>query len=227
MGWLRRLMVVAVGVGLALTVGTSCVRKLGTAPTVQMDEAPAELDWEAAGDDLGFTRDVLQRIETVTGEKLQPLTNWEGEMAGVQAPVPEGQIETIRESLGAELEPLGFLVFQSEMGFDMGPDKVGAVRGTEQYDILREVQTDGANYDILTDDIIEKLKEWEKQCEFEIVGAGGDWLEARFVKMPRDLDTFVAEVYEFCPDVVDQGTGTVGALAVEMAMENRLYLWWD
>ncbi|HJN14829.1 MAG TPA: DUF4253 domain-containing protein [Armatimonadota bacterium] len=208
---------------ITLIVGASCVRKPATTPP---GEPSPGLDREAASD-LGFTRDVLEKIEAAAGAPLEPVTDWEGVMTGVQAPVPEGQIDDIRESLDADLEPLGFLVFQSEMGFAMGPDKVGAVRGSDHYDILRAVQTDGANYDIMNDDIIAKLKEWEKQCEFEITGAGGDWLQAKFVEMPPNMDAFAAEVYEFCPDVVDQGAGDVHALAVEMALENSLYLWWD
>ena len=38
---------------------------------------------------------------------------------------------------------------------------------------------------------------------------------------------FAREVYAFCPDVVDQGTETVEALAAEMKQENTVYLWWD
>jgi hypothetical protein len=38
---------------------------------------------------------------------------------------------------------------------------------------------------------------------------------------------FAREVYAFCPDVVDQGTGAVEALAAEMSRTNTLYLWWD
>jgi len=223
MGSIRRLTLLAAT--LALSLGTCCTKEPATTPSDE--ESPPALDREAAVDDLGFTRDVLAKIEAAADAPLEPLTDWEGVMTGVQARAAEGEIKNMRESLGEELLPLGFLAFQSEMGFGMGPDKLGVVRGRDHYDILRAVQTDGANYDILNEDIIAKLKEWEKQCEFEIVGAGGDWLEGRFVKMPRNMDAFAAEVYEFCPDVVEQGAGDVHALAVEMALENSLYLWWD
>lgn len=61
----------------------------------------------------------------------------------------------------------------------------------------------------------------------EIVGAGGDWIEAEFVNQPKHMQVFAEEVYEFCPDVVDQGTDTVEALAEEMQETNLLFLWWD
>jgi hypothetical protein len=38
---------------------------------------------------------------------------------------------------------------------------------------------------------------------------------------------FAREVYQFCRDVVEQGTETVEKLAAEMKRSNRMYLWWD
>ena len=64
----------------------------------------------------------------------------------------------------------------------------------------------------------------------EIAGPAGYMVfivEAVFVKQPADMDAFAREVYEFCPDVVEQGVGTVKALADEMRRSGILYLWWD
>ncbi len=54
-----------------------------------------------------------------------------------------------------------------------------------------------------------------------------DWLQAEFVTPPSDWNSFAQEVYEFCPDVVDQGTGSVEALSLELQQMNGVYLWWD
>jgi hypothetical protein len=40
-------------------------------------------------------------------------------------------------------------------------------------------------------------------------------------------DTLAEEIYSMCPDVVDQGTGTVEELAREMKESKLLYFWWD
>jgi hypothetical protein len=37
----------------------------------------------------------------------------------------------------------------------------------------------------------------------------------------------VNEVYEFCPDVVDQGTDTVEGLESEIKKSGTIFLWWD
>lgn len=35
------------------------------------------------------------------------------------------------------------------------------------------------------------------------------------------------ELYRYCPDIVDQGTGTLSALAADMVMGRWWNLWWD
>jgi len=39
--------------------------------------------------------------------------------------------------------------------------------------------------------------------------------------------TFAKEMYKVCPDIVDQGTGSIEALAEEMKKTKRLFFWWD
>lgn len=41
---------------------------------------------------------------------------------------------------------------------------------------------------------------------------------------PRAL---AEQMYEFCPDIVDQGVGTVEKLARELKSSGRLFFWWD
>ena len=65
--------------------------------------------------------------------------------------------------------------------------------------------TNGANYDLDTGAILHRLEEWSGRCEFSLLGAGFDWLELRFQTLPVNLDEFAEEVYDFCPDTLDQG----------------------
>lgn len=79
----------------------------------------------------------------------------------------------------------------------------------DPFDVLRKAGTNGANYDLDTEDIIARLIAWQSRCEFQVTGAEGDTLDLVFTSLPKDLDAFVAELYDFCPDLVDQGTGCV------------------
>jgi hypothetical protein len=69
--------------------------------------------------------------------------------------------------------------------------------------------TDGANYGVFAADIVEKLRVWEAISKFEVLGAGFDWVALRFTELPEDLCGFAAQVYELCPDTVEQGVGLV------------------
>ncbi|MDR9402880.1 MAG: DUF4253 domain-containing protein [Halothece sp. Uz-M2-17] len=84
---------------------------------------------------------------------------------------------------------------------------------------IREAQTDGINYDLTTEDIIKKLEEWNQQCHFSIARVSKDTIDLRFQSLPNDLDAFCQDIYEFCPDVIDQGYDCIPEM-IEMA-ENR------
>jgi len=71
------------------------------------------------------------------------------------------------------------------------------------------------------------LKEWEEYSSFDILGADNDWVELEFKSLPRDLKAFAEEVYDFCPDAVDQGPGSVKGLIKDIIRTKRLFLWWD
>lgn len=117
------------------------------------------------------------------------------------------------------------MLFRSDMNF--GYEQVSLIKSRDQYDIIRYSGTDGINYNLMTDDIIKKLKEWEVNYPFEIIGAGHDFVEVRIIDKDQDLSELAQEAYDFCPDVEDQGAGSVEALEEEMESLRMLFLWWD
>jgi|GEM_PF-732199 len=72
---------------------------------------------------------------------------------------------------------------------------------------IREAGTSGPNYDISNADVLKELARWKSFCSFDVLSAQGDRAEIRFNSLPADMDTFAQELYAFCPDLVDQGTG--------------------
>ena len=131
-------------------------------------------------------------------------------------------------AISDRIRPEGYIAYRSRMGFGDEHDEV-CVLQTQQVDmaILRYEQTDGINYDITTDSLVSVLLEWSKELDLSITGASGDWVEASIGKEPKNWKEFAARVYAFCPDIVDQGTGSVAALEDEMKRTRTLYLWWD
>jgi hypothetical protein len=61
------------------------------------------------------------------------------------------------------------------------------------------------------------------------VGAGYDWIDANFIVLLTDqeMKSFAQEMYEFCPDIVEQGTGSIEELIEEIKETKKLALWWD
>ena len=90
------------------------------------------------------------------------------------------------------------------------------------------MRTNGLNAGVTTEDVIARLREWERRYSFEIVGAGFDWVEAHFKKVPEDLAAFAQEVVAFSPGVlVGVGEETVEEYTEWMRRAKEFVLWWD
>jgi hypothetical protein len=133
-------------------------------------------------------------------------------------------VQRLQEKAGA-----GYSVFISERNYGIKgrPDSVSLLKTSDPYDMLRTMGTNGWNYEISPEMVIARLKKWDAAFGLTLSGVGFDWVQARFQRRPANMLEFAKEVYAFCADVVEQGTGTVEALAEEMKRTNTLFLWWD
>jgi hypothetical protein len=158
----------------------------------------------------------LRRLQDVSGRPV----------AGVTVAVPGSRasqaVRALQTTLGG-----AHVVFKSEQNFGDGPDRVAVLRSSDRYDALRTMGTNGTNYDIDTDSIITRLREWDRRYGLTLVGAGDDWVELEVGRAPSDWLALAHEIHELCPDVVDQGTETVEALAAELEKSRHIFLWWD
>ena len=146
---------------------------------------------------------------------------------GLSFGAAQGKSLSIVNDLHDKFKSKGYIIYVSEGNFGYSPDEVTVLKTDDMFDVLRFEGTNGINYDIFTEDVIEKLKGWHDQFGLDIFAASFDLVEARYIRMPPDLKAHVDETYAFCPDVVDQGTGSVEALLEEVKKSKQLYLWWD
>ncbi|HIK18130.1 MAG TPA: DUF4253 domain-containing protein [Leptolyngbyaceae cyanobacterium M33_DOE_097] len=72
---------------------------------------------------------------------------------------------------------------------------------------IRELGTNGCNYDVSTDDVLAKLDEWSLKIKFEVLEVTQDSVTIHFQTLPKDTAKFAEEIYQFCPDTVDQHFG--------------------
>jgi hypothetical protein len=205
----------------------SALLLIGGAETITLSPHAEEL-----AKSIKFDRQVLIMAKEETGASIYRLVGYDEQdyqivADGIAVTVPEDRTDTVLASLRKKLAPLKYMVFVVEMNAGIKTDRIGILKGTDEYDILRIMHTDGDDYDISNSDVIERLKEWEKSSPFDIIGAGNDWVEIEFKTLPKDLKAFAEEVYDFSPDTVDQGPGSVGGLIAEMQRTKRLFLWWD
>jgi hypothetical protein len=84
------------------------------------------------------------------------------------------------------------------------------------FELIRAAETSAPNYDLDTEDILKTLAQWKELCSFRVTEADDDTIEIEFTTLPADMTAFVKDLYEFCPDLVDQGTGCVQEMLEEI-----------
>jgi len=165
--------------------------------------------------DAGFGQDVGQFIRSHTSkpiERTSPHAAFSGEaekMAAISMPVSDGEeAEKLFDLIQPGLISRGHLAFWSKRHEQDGRrvgDELIVLRTDDDRDIIRYCQTDGANYDVTTADILDRLQEWRFASKFDIVGADHDFVMLKFTRLPERLCDFAAEVDAFCPDAAGQG----------------------
>lgn len=135
----------------------------------------------------------------------------------------------IIDELSEEFQAKGHTIYVCEenFGIDNVPDKVAIVPTTDKYAILQETGTDGINYDIDNDSLLKIIRVFDQKYDLTLIGANYDWCEFTFEKEPTNWLDMAEECYAVCPDIVDQGTGSVDELAEELKRTKTLYFWWD
>jgi hypothetical protein len=209
----------------------------------QSKESLSDADGKLA-DELAFDKDIVSDLRKQTDSvfhkaegspdaeiSFKDSTNWKNFQAkkinGLSFGVSEEKSFSILAALHDKFKSKGYLLYISESHSGYGADEITVLKTTDMFDALRFEGTNGINYDIFTEDVIEKLAMWNDQFGLDIFAASFDLVQARYIKMPADLKAHAEETYAFCPDVVDQGTGSVDALQEEIRKAQQLYLWWD
>ncbi len=179
--------------------------------------------------DKGIAEDLKR--ETRQPVKQIPWINKLGEVLDTKA---QGYYSQITDESGFEsvlklkdkFRANGYLIFVLEE--NNSKRYLATIKGANDLEIIKFRQTNGFNYGLDNNAIITKLSNWKTANDFVVLGASSDWIELKFTTMPADLDTFIKDVYAFCPDIVDQSTGNKDVIKMEMQNTNgRLYLWWD
>ena len=183
---------------------------------------------------LNFKSELISEIKDLTKNELKQLPAIEEETGDVLSDkyfdgiytetAEEKAIEYVKK-LKPKFRENGYLIFLYE-GED-NKKNVAVIKGTDDLDILRYRRTDGINHGLDNGEVVKKVSEWKSKYGLIVIGCSRDWLQLEFDKLPTDIDAFAKEVYEFCPDSVDQGVGTIDKLKEAIKEMKGVWLWWD
>jgi hypothetical protein len=144
--------------------------------------------------------------------------------------VDESETEPLLGEIRSRLGP-GLIAFIGTRTSHAQPRPTGVElvigSGTNQFDILRIAASDAVNFGKGTADLVKQIQAWDAAYGVDIFQAETDTIQLRLTKIPAELIKFAGEVYAFCPDIVDQGVGSVDDLAEEIRATGKLLLWWD
>jgi uncharacterized protein DUF4253 len=226
--WILALAALATAVFLVTQYGSGALRGL----SALRQSGPVALpgDFRVPDDFRGAVR----ALERLAGTSATPLrgTDSLGESVvteGFAVSVPAVRAQGLVAVAQAPFFEKGYYLFRSEQHFGIRDqlDRIALFPRRDPYEILKLMGTNGANYSIDSDSIVSWLRALGRDQPFVLTGIAFDWLEGRFISPIRDPAGLARRFYAFCPDIVDQGTGTVDALQTELTQSGRLYCWWD
>ena len=151
------------------------------------------------------------------------------QVPGLVFNAPHTTTDRIVADLSVSFLAKGYTIFilDERFGIQNHPNTLAILKTTDQYEVLKQVGTNGINYDISNDSLLHIIKTFDQKYGLQLTGASGDWCQFKINKPPINWLVFAKEAYKVCPDIVEQGAGDVDKLAEEMQRTGLLYFWWD
>ena len=183
---------------------------------------------------LDFDKELVLELKKETKSKISQLPAIDPETSeeldkeyfeGIFSETTENVAINFVKKAKSKFKEKGYLVFYIEG--QNGKKNIGLMKGNDDLDILRYRKTDGINYDLESKDVLKKISEWKSKFGLIIIGCSLDYVHIEFDKLPQNMTEFAKEVYEFCPDSVDQGVGDLKSLEEYIKEEKGIWLWWD
>jgi hypothetical protein len=176
-----------------------------------------------------------RRLSEIARQPLRPYSTFDfgrsQDKSARSVIVPQEDAEGILLKVRSDASPdvivfIGTTNWLGDEKHDGGAEVVVA-NGNTQFDILRAARSDACNYGMGPEELVRKLRSYDEVFGINIFHAETDTIEFDLVGNPESFSEFCADLYRFCPDIVDQGVGTVEALEEQIVVTGRVFLWWD
>jgi hypothetical protein len=152
--------------------------------------------------------------------QLGPVVGFAGQVAD---PNNEELAERFALALTKKL-PSGFVPFATVDS--QGSPVVAVIRATDPFEPVRVVGTSAGSIFSSkgTDEIVEKLRQWNRKYPLHLVEVKGDTVVAVLDKVPDDPASLGQEVKKFAPG---DGSANADDFTQDIRDNKRLFLWWD
>lgn len=108
----------------------------------------------------------------------------------------------------------------------LGNDRLLLVPTLDPYEVVALIKPQAGEHDVCVFEILSFLRRHEG-LGWTLTGIGYDSLNLEFARLPEDFASFVQELAEFCPDLIDQGFGSHEKLADHVRKTKQVHFWWD
>ncbi len=218
----------AIGLGTLWIVGAGM--RSARAPKPAAIAVVAPVDFDVPNEFPGAVR----ALEHLAGTAASPLMVRDSggarvRISGAAVGVPSERADSLLAAVQQSFLTRGFFLFrhESNYGLEGRPDELALVPVWDQYRVVKLVGTSGGDSTSSNANVIAWLRALEPAAPFVLTGVGSDHLAGRFTGRLADPEAMARLIHAFCPDVVDQGTGSIADLAAEMRRTNTFSCWWD
>jgi hypothetical protein len=152
-----------------------------------------------------------------------------GHLGAYVARVEAARAKDFLDKHHAALLAKGCYAFLADQHFGIGGDldAIMFLPTTNKYAVMAFTGVNGCNYDLNTCLLIKWMQRLEREQPYWLTGCGMDFMSGRFKAKLKNPEAMAKAMYAFCPDIVDQGTGSEEALRQELEKTNEFYFWWD
>ena len=175
--------------------------------------------------------DAVRLLEAVVGQSSHQLS---GTVDDNPAPTRGVAISMHRDSADAFVEAAqdaflakGFFLFRTGERFSgLDTDGLALWPSPDPYEIMRAMDTNGANHGLLVDDVIAWFRREEAQHPIRFGAIAFDYVGGHLQGELPDLSDFASRFIAFCPDLKAESITTL-SLKRDMERTREVFCWWD
>jgi hypothetical protein len=175
--------------------------------------------------------DAVRLLEVIVGQSSHQLS---GTVDDFPAPTRGVAISMHRDSADAFVAAAqdaflakGFFLFRTGERFSgLDTDGLALWPSPDPYEIMRAMDTNGANHGLLVEDVINWFRREEAPYPVRFGAIGFDYVGGHLTGDVADVTGYADRFIRFCPDLKAESI-TVRSLARDMQRTREVFCWWD